>query len=109
MTHERQHPQSRKKVILGNVASDPREMITNGKEFIVEDWVDRLGASWRLKENWATEHYARRQQESLLNNGRALPDDDEVVYGHIGSLGHCVHQSELDYPSDASPSEPKAG
>lgn len=88
MTHEAAHPLAGKTVILKDVSLDPRGMILPGSEFVVRDWVDRLGKSWRFEENFATAHYANR---AAVN----LPLDDEVVYGHIGRLGHCVHNSEL--------------
>ena len=115
MTHTSSHPLAYKTVVLSNVAPDPRGLITNGKEFRVEDWVDRLPSStgefesWKAQDNWATTHYARRQKESVLNNGPKLPDDDEVVYGHIGTLGHCVHQSELDHVVGSPAGMPWAG
>ena len=92
MTHNEAHPLAGKTVILKNVASDPREIIKDGVEFRVEDWVDRLGKSWKMQENWATAHYSFRQGG---NGNNSLPSDDEVVYGKIGSLGHCIHNSEL--------------
>lgn len=92
--HPEQHPLSGATVILRNVAQDPRGMILNGAPFRIEDWVDRLGQSWKEQENWATLHYAARQRLSTISN-RELPDDEEVVYGKIGALGNCVHASEL--------------
>ena len=94
--HAEEHPLSGKTVKLGLVALDPRGIILPGVEFRVEDWVDRLGASWKLEENWATIHYAYRQASAITISETPLPDDDEVVYGKIGRFGHCVHASELD-------------
>ena len=89
MTHNEAHPLAGKTVILKNVATDPRGIIKDGVEYRVEDWVDRLGKSWKFSENWATAHYSFRQIST------SLPEDDEVVYGKIDRLGHCVHDSEL--------------
>lgn len=92
MTHLQKHSLAGKTVLLNdNVKFDPRGMIFPGVEFRVEDWVDVMGRSWMAQENWATLHYAKRQSESRSD----LPYDDEVVYGKIGSMGHCVHNSEL--------------
>lgn len=103
MTHENQHPLAGRTVRLDHVARDPREIIVPGAEFVVRDWVDRLGLrnSWKREENWATTHYAARQKMSVFYTTEqpyskiALPDDEEVVYGKIGGLGHCVHASEF--------------
>ena len=94
MTHAEPHPLAGKTVMLNaNVKKDPRGIIVPGEIFRVEDWVDRLGEkeSWRTAGNWACAHYTKRQRLS------GLPDDEEVVYGKIGSLGHCIHNSELGY------------
>lgn len=63
----------------------------NGAEFIAEDWWDRLyGESWAWSaHNPAALTYAMR----LI--GTDIPDDDEVVYGRSGGLGHLAHVSEL--------------
>jgi len=92
MTHSEEHPLAGKTVILNdNVKHDPRGMILPGVEFRVENWVDAITPcqSWRALANWATLHYSARVMAS------GLPADDEVVYGKIGSMGHCVHNSEL--------------
>jgi len=56
------------------------------------DWWDRLNEkSWMFSEgNPAALAYAMR-----VGDGN-LPMDNEVVYGHIGSLGLLVHVSELE-------------
>jgi len=62
-----------------------------GQPFIAEDWWDRVyGESWAWsRNNPAALKYAFR----LI--GTDIPDDDEVVYGNAGGLGHLVHVSEL--------------
>jgi hypothetical protein len=61
-------------------------------EFRVEDWWDRVsGRSWR-EANWnpAAAVYGFRAGMA------ALPKDDEVLYGKVGSYGHLVHISEIE-------------
>lgn len=92
MIHLEPHPLAGRTVILNDwVAKDPRGMILPGGEFRIEDWVDRLypQTSWKAETNWATRHYALRQSQT------SLPEDEEVLYGKIGAMGHCVHNSEL--------------
>ncbi len=64
-----------------------------GSDFIVEDWWDRVyGKSWMFaKGNPACLIYAIRTGFTDI----PIPSDDEVLYGHIGSLGHLVHISEI--------------
>ena len=99
--HPEPHPLAGKAVVLNDkVATDPRLKIKPGEVLRVEDWVDRLGEkkSWKAEHNWATAHYAARQrlsQEGPEGKALTLPADEEVVYGHIGNLGHCVHALEL--------------
>lgn len=66
--------------------------------FIVEDWWDRVsGGSWAwAKGNPAALIYAMR----LI--GTDIPDNDEVVYGKRGGLGHLVHVSELTEIGDVA-------
>lgn len=64
---------------------------TDGDEYRVEDWWDRVsGGSWmNATGNPAALAYAMRN--ALVG----LPVDDEVVYGKVGNLGHIAHISEL--------------
>lgn len=92
--HAFAHPLAGKTVRLNALAKDPvQEQVVDGAEFQIEDWWDSkrvFGKSWMdANGNPAALHYAFR-------GGMAdLPIDDEVVYGHIGALGHLVHVSEL--------------
>lgn len=69
------------------------QLLVDGAEFRLENWWDHEtvhGASWMFAQgNPAALNYAMR---SGLGN---IPLDDEVVYGHVGSLGYLVHVSEL--------------
>ena len=97
MIHDEPHTLAGQTVKLNARANDPlRAMVNAGSEFRIEDWVDRLDLTddgkslWdSLPKNWATAHYVNR---ATLSN---LPTDDEVVYGKINGLGHCVHVCEL--------------
>lgn len=91
MKHDEKHPLAGTVVTLSN-AIDPNGEVVTGAEFRVEDWWDKLtGGSWMFAEgNPAALKYAMR-----AGMGGQLPLDDEVVYGHIGPLGHLVHVSEL--------------
>lgn len=63
-----------------------------GEEFRVEDWWDKMtGGSWGdAVGNPACIVYALRAVENKL------PDDDEVVYGKLGSFGCLLHVSEIE-------------
>jgi len=65
-----------------------------GSEYRLEDWWDRCaGKSWmRCDRNPACLIYAIRIGFAL----EPLPNDDEVVYGKVGHLGHLLHVSELE-------------
>jgi len=65
-----------------------------GSGFVVEDWWDRIaGKSWGVcNGNPACINYAIRT--GLADHD--VPDDDEVLYGKIGPLGHLLHISELE-------------
>jgi hypothetical protein len=97
--HKEGHPLAGRKVVLNsNVAKDVVQgLVKPGEVYRIEDWADRVyGRSWMDAEgNFAALHYAMR-------SAQGLPLDDEVVYGHIGALGHIVHVSEL---GDVSESE----
>lgn len=64
-----------------------------GKEFHIEDWWDRLSrVSWKWAQgNPACLGYALR----IAFQKFRVPDDDEVLYGHIDGLGYLVHITEL--------------
>lgn len=63
--------------------------------FHLEDWWDRIaGGSWMNSGAIAAFAYGIRA------GLEGLPMDDEVVYGHIGSLGHLIHASELGAVSE---------
>lgn len=97
MTHEEPFDRAGKTVKL-NIKipeSDPSTGVLTeelrDQEYEVKDYWDRLSSgSWMDAEgNPAALKYA-------LRSGIAgLPMDDEVVYGHVGGLGHIVHVSEL--------------
>ena len=89
MIHETSHPLARKTVILDVKNDDPDHL--NGKEYIIEDWWDKLGGvSWMNSNgNPAALKYAMR------SGFGDLPNDDEVVYGKVGGLGHIIHVTEL--------------
>lgn len=90
--HRESHPLAGQSVVLNdNVARDVMQgLVKPGKIYQLEDWWDRIsGNSWmNAGGNFAAMHYAAR-------SAFELPMDDEVVYGHIGNLGHIVHISEL--------------
>jgi hypothetical protein len=97
MIHKTDHPLAGQKVSLNQTCGDPvRNMVRAGEVLEISNWVDRmddLGKSWMdLDNNWAAIHYAMR------SGTQGLPLDNEVVYGHIGGLGHMVHVSELGDP-----------
>jgi len=62
------------------------------KEFLVEDWWDRIAKkSWtKCDTNPACFNYKLRATSSNL------PEDDEVLYGKIGPFGYLVHISEIE-------------
>lgn len=86
--HSQPHPMAGKtlKIKYGPLA---------GREFVVEDWWDRLtGNSWlSMTGNPACFAYAFRVSKQIY----FVPDDDEVVYGKIGVLGHIVHETEINH------------
>ena len=80
MIHDQPHPLAGQTVKL-----------TNGQEYRLEDWVDRLaGKSWMVCDgNPACLIYAVHSAQA------DLPTDDEVVYGKVGAMGVLCHVSEL--------------
>lgn len=92
--HVTTHPLAGHRVTLDGNAQDPhRGLVVPGAEFVVEDWWDRVaGGSWMdAAGNPAAMLYGYR----IGLRGGAVPLDDEVVYGKIGSHGTLVHVSEL--------------
>lgn len=92
--HTEPHPLAGKKVRIKEGVEDPaQKMVVGGAEYVVEDWWDKLtGKSWMISDgNFAAMHYAMRTGLT----GSPVPLDNEVVYGHIGNLGHLVHVEEL--------------
>jgi hypothetical protein len=65
-----------------------------GEEILIEDWWDRVsGGSWMFADgNPACLQYAMR----IGFSKQPICNDDEVLYGKIGGLGHLVHISELE-------------
>jgi hypothetical protein len=63
------------------------------EQYEVEDWWDHLAGNspyaMEFLGNWACKNYIARVA------ARGLPQDDEVLYGKIGGLGHLVHLSEI--------------
>lgn len=115
--HPEPSPLAEKTVLIKPGALLPNVDNEEPVEFRVEDWWDRVnsGTSWMLSNgNFAALNYAHK-----VVKGR-LPEDDEVLYGKVGSLGYLVHVSELhepqsdeehqsEQPNDHSTSDPDRG
>lgn len=69
-----------------------------GAEYNVEDyWLNVAGKSWMDSDgNPTCLKYAMRTGF----NKESIPNDDNVLYGKIGSFGHLIHVSEIDKSSD---------
>lgn len=69
-----------------------------GKEYLVEDWWQRVaGMTWKDgvdAGNPACVDYLNRRVVEKF------PDDDDVVYGHVGGLGKLIHISQLPEPAE---------
>jgi hypothetical protein len=92
--HTDNHPLAGKTVLLNDTAADNvRNIVVPGARYRIEGWWDQLtGRSWMFSDgNWAAMHYGMR---SGMRDD-PLPNDDEVLYGHIGAFSHLVHVSEL--------------
>jgi hypothetical protein len=104
--HETDHPDQDKTFYLAPIGP-PFRLLRPGALFVVRNWVDRMpgpgfGHSWleqrSLTPNWSLHHYFHRKQAMGVQQ---LPDDTEVVYGHIvehpgqHGLGYIVHQIEI--------------
>jgi hypothetical protein len=87
--HDDKHPLAGKTV---KVTTTRHVQIGDGPhEYEIEDWWDHLtGSSWMSAEgNPTCLVYAMR------SGFAGLPIDNEVMYGHIGGIGHLVHVSEI--------------
>lgn len=96
MIHEKKHNLAGQTVRIKEDVRHPQYKI-GGKEFVVEDWWDRVsGSSWMddATSAWVAVVYAIR------TGMEGLPDDgvgaDEVVYGKVDGMGHLIHESELN-------------
>lgn len=87
MIHKEPHNDAGATVLLPSDLADQ----LGGNEFHVEDWWDRVGkGSWMFEEgNPACLQYAMRTALT------AVPLDNEVIYGHVGGIGHLIHVSEI--------------
>lgn len=92
-THTEKHPLAGQTVRIKADVKHPQVPDFGGAAFRIEDWWDHLtGKSWMVSDgNPACLIYAMRTGFS----DSPIPDDDEVVYGKIGSYGHLVHVSEI--------------
>lgn len=92
MTARDTHPLAGQTVILNTKGeSDPDHL--DGSEFRIEDWwvnVSENNTSWM----WCDGNPACMKY-GIRSGIDALPTDDEVVYGKVGSFGHLIHVSEL--------------
>lgn len=90
MKHPEQSPLAGKTVKIKASANQ-----LGGQEYRVEDWWDRVsGDSWAFcNGNPACLQYGMR---TGFSRDIDVPDDDEVLYGKVGALGHLVHVCELD-------------
>lgn len=90
--HSKSSPLAGKTVKIKPDARHPQDIHFGGSDFRVEDWWDKVsGSSWRnqASTNPACVIYMMRRSTEYL------PDDDEVLYGHIGDFGYLVHLSEI--------------
>lgn len=90
--HSERSPLAGTVVHIAEGVIDPAQgLVVPGAEAQIEDYYDRVnGESWMTSVgNFAALHYAIR---SAANN---LPVDDDVLYCHIGYLGHIIHASEI--------------
>jgi hypothetical protein len=96
--HTEPHPLAGKTVKIKQQARHFQKPDFGGSDFRLEDWWDRVGGkSWRVCDgNVGCCVYGMRIGLSHTSVGGGIPPDDEVVYGHIGGLGHLVHVSELE-------------
>lgn len=102
--HADPHPLAGQIVTLDSNAADPvRGMVMPGEQFHIEDWWDRVsGKSWMLSHNNpAAVQFAMRTGIRCGMEDGVIPTDDEVLYGHIGGIGHLIHVCEL--PAEVQP------
>ena len=90
--HAKSSPLAGTTVYIKDGVTDPAQgLVVPGAKAEIEDYYDRVnGKSWMNSTgNFAAMHYAMR---SAAND---IPIDDEVLYCHIGNLGHIIHVSEV--------------
>lgn len=94
MLHKEKSPLAGQVVKVKQNVKHPQIDSFGGSDFEVEDWWDRVaGKSWMVCDgNPACLIYAMRTGFGK----EAIPNDDEVLYGKIGHLGHLIHISELE-------------
>lgn len=93
MIHSEKSPFAGRTIRIKKDATHFQYPSWGGSEIKIEDWQDRvIGKSWKEGQNIACVVYAQRV---LMNP--AIPDDDEVLYGHRkDGLGSLIHISELE-------------
>lgn len=68
----------------------------DGSEYVIENWWENVNPQpWEIAAmagNFAALNYAMRVIEL------GLPNDSNVVYGKINSLGYIFHESEIAAP-----------
>lgn len=84
------HPLAGKTVLLKKLKNDAHNI--GCQEFRVEDlWINVYGCSWmEAIGNPAACFYAMR---AGLNH---LPNDDNVLYGKVGSFSYLIHETEIE-------------
>ena len=91
MSKRESHELAGKTVRLNLAAEAPNLQTT--ATFRVEDWFENVvGMGWKSAKdtgNWAAKNYGLRAKIG------GLPQDNDVVYGKVGGLGHIIHISEL--------------
>lgn len=75
-------------------SAHPQDPHFGGSEFNAEGWWSSVsGKSWKHSA-------AEGNPAAIIYQVRVrvcgLPDDENVVYGKIGSFGHLVHHSEIE-------------
>lgn len=94
MIHTIKSPLAGRTVKIKSCVEHPQQVIA-GEDYRVEDWWDRVsgGSSWMdTAGNPACLIYAMRTGFSKI----PIPNDDEVLYGKVGCLGHLIHISEIE-------------
>lgn len=86
MIHDQPHPLEGKSVLLARGGWERQP-------FKVVDWWDRAETPWR--ESTDPRAAFCRERRTRSRNDHVIPEDDEVVFGLIGSHLVLVHASEL--------------